>query len=269
MRQRVWEEYNQGRGPVYARLDHLPHETIERIYEIITTIERPTYKEYFEAKGIDLRKDMVEVMVSEPVLCGGHGHSGILINVKAETSMKGLFAAGDAASTHGCLTGAFVFGRIAGMNASTLAKSASMPKINSQQIEEEKNRVFKWYQSEGVLTPREVEHKLRRIVSEYVGSPKSEKKLITALGLVNKLRQDCLEIRANDYHELMRSVEVQCILNCVEMCIRASLERKESRWGLGHYRVDYPNRDDKNWLKYIIIKRDRRTGEMTLTPRPI
>jgi len=46
----------------------------------------------------------------------------------------------------------------------------------------------------------------------------------------------------------------------------ASLERRESRWGLAYYRVDYLRRDDENWLRHVIIHRDPKKGKMTVTP---
>jgi succinate dehydrogenase/fumarate reductase flavoprotein subunit len=66
----------------------------------------------------------------------------------------------------------------------------------------------------------------------------------------------------------MKALEAISILDCVEMAILASLERKESRWGLMHQRIDYPERDDENWLKYIVIKRDEE-GSIRLEKRPV
>jgi len=67
----------------------------------------------------------------------------------------------------------------------------------------------------------------------------------------------------------MRVAELYCILDCAELSARASLERRESRWGLAHYRVDYPEKDDDNWLKHVLLRKDSETGEMTVTTRPV
>ena len=67
----------------------------------------------------------------------------------------------------------------------------------------------------------------------------------------------------------MRIMELYCILDCAEMSARASLERRESRWGLSHYRVDYPERNDEKWLRHIIFSMDLETGEMKLATRPV
>jgi len=67
----------------------------------------------------------------------------------------------------------------------------------------------------------------------------------------------------------MRVAELYCILDCAELSARASLERRESRWGLAHYRVDYPEKDDVNWQKHVLLRRDQETGQMTVTTMPV
>ena len=67
-------------------------------------------------------------------------------------------------------------------------------------------------------------------------------------------------MRAREPHELMRALEAHSILDCAEMAARASLYRTESRWGLYHYRVDYPETDDDNWFCHAHAARTRRRG---------
>ena len=76
-------------------------------------------------------------------------------------------------------------------------------------------------------------------------------------------------LKARDYHELGRALEVPCILDCAEMSARASLKREESRWGIAHYRLDFPERDDENWMKHLLIKRDLEMEKMVLYTRPV
>ena len=63
------------------------------------------------------------------------------------------------------------------------------------------------------------------------------------------------ELGARDPHELMRCMEIHFIRDCAEMAARASLFRRESRWGLYHYRLDYPHRNDDEWLCNTIIEK--------------
>ena len=66
----------------------------------------------------------------------------------------------------------------------------------------------------------------------------------------------------------MRCMEIHFIRDCAEMAARASLFRKESRWGLYHYRLDYPNRNDDEWLCNTIVEKSN-DGEMSLAKQPL
>lgn len=73
---------------------------------------------------------------------------------------------------------------------------------------------------------------------------------------------------ARDPHELMRCMEVHFIRDCAEMAARASLYRRESRWGLYHYRVDYPEKNNEEWFCHVNLNKDE-SGEMVLFKRPV
>jgi len=120
------------------------------------------------------------------------------------------------------------------------------------------------------IKPNDFEMKLRKIITEYLTPPRSAKKLQTALKWIKRFREedvDCLKVE--DLHELSKAVEVRFILDCAEMTTRASLKRNESRWGLSDYRIDFPERDDENWLKFVDVEIDQNTGEMVLSTSPV
>jgi succinate dehydrogenase/fumarate reductase flavoprotein subunit len=75
-------------------------------------------------------------------------------------------------------------------------------------------------------------------------------------------------VGASNPHDMMRVVEGGFIRDCAEMAARASLYRTESRWGLYHYRQDYPLMDDEKWFVHVNLKRDEH-GQMSLFKRPI
>ncbi|MEH2118249.1 hypothetical protein [Nostoc sp.] len=80
--------------------------------------------------------------------------------------------------------------------------------------------------------------------------------------------QETLDLMgACDPHELMRSLEVHFILDCAEMAARASLYRQKTRWGLYHYRLDYPEKNDE-WFCHVNLKKDE-LGEMVLFKRSV
>jgi succinate dehydrogenase/fumarate reductase flavoprotein subunit len=90
------------------------------------------------------------------------------------------------------------------------------------------------------------------------------------IGLRNFVRyHETLEMMgARDPHELMRCMEVHFIRDCAEMAARASLYRRESRWGLYHYRVDYPEKNNDEWFCHVNLKKEE-SGEMVLFKRPV
>jgi succinate dehydrogenase/fumarate reductase flavoprotein subunit len=63
-------------------------------------------------------------------------------------------------------------------------------------------------------------------------------------------------------------LECHFIRDCAEMAARASLFRKESRWGLYHHRVDYPELNNQDWFCHVNLKKDP-SGEMTAFKRPV
>jgi succinate dehydrogenase/fumarate reductase flavoprotein subunit len=250
----ILRENQEGRGPVYIDTRHLSLEVIAELERCFFTTERPTFKKFFEKKGIKLGRDLIEIGLSEAALCGGHGINGVRINNKAETNILGLYAAGDAAANATSLMGAFALGRIAGREAAIKSTDLGAGRLNSEIIAKEKKRVFGPLKRLEGITPALLERKLRLIVNNYVASPKSEGKLKTAQILLRHLRKDINLLKARDFHEAMKALEVQTILDCAEMATAASLFRRESRWGIYHYRADFPQRNDKEWKKFIIVK---------------
>jgi succinate dehydrogenase/fumarate reductase flavoprotein subunit len=113
----------------------------------------------------------------------------------------------------------------------------------------------------------QVEYKLRRYVNDYMQPPKSPTNM--QIGLDKFVEYDSVlsQMGARDPHELMRCMEIHFIRDCAEMAARASLFRRESRWGLYHYRLDYPNRNDEEWLcNTIIEKSENSTMEVSKQP---
>ena len=122
--------------------------------------------------------------------------------------------------------------------------------------EAEKLRVLEPLRRSEGIPPGLLERKVRQAVNLYVDNPKSEPKLLSAQKHLGNLRNDVSRLKAADLHDAMKAVEVQSILDCTDMVTAASLARKESRWGIYHYRVDFPKRDDENWKKFVVVKRD-------------
>jgi len=264
----VLKENQEGRGPVYIDTRHFSHEMIEELERCFFTTERPTFKKFFEERRMKIGRDLIETTLSEPVLCGGHGINGLKVNTRAETNVQGLYAAGDAAANATSLMGAFVLGRIAGREAARFAQEVGPASLDSGQVQVERERIFSPLQQTEGIPPALLECKLRQTVSNYVDNPKSEPKLRTAQTHLARLRQDLARLKATDYHDAMKAMEVQAILDCADMVVAASLERKESRWGIYHYRADYPQRNDEQWRKFVVVQRNA-SGHLSVSTQPV
>ncbi|MBU9125509.1 fumarate reductase/succinate dehydrogenase flavoprotein subunit [Burkholderia multivorans] len=270
--QMMWEFYQElqsGNGPVFLKLDHLAEETIQTIEQILHTNERPSRGRFHAGRGTDYRQQMVEMHISEIGFCSGHSASGVYVNARAETTVPGLYAAGDmAAVPHNYMLGAFTYGWFAGQNAADYVAGRELAPVDAAQVETERARVFAPLAREHGLAPAQVEYKLRRMVNDYLQPPKVTRKMEIGLQRFADIAEDIESIKATHPHELMRAAEVRAIRDCAEMAARASLFRTESRWGLYHHRVDYPHRNDAEWFCHTWLRKHA-DGTMRSEKRPV
>jgi succinate dehydrogenase/fumarate reductase flavoprotein subunit len=268
MMMEFYRELQGGDGPVFLKLDHLAEETISTIETILHTNERPSRGRFHEGRGTNYREQMVEMHISEIGLCSGHSASGVWVNEHAETTVPGLYAAGDLACVpHNYMLGAFVYGRLAGEGAAARCAEKTLPDVDEAQVERERARVWVPLSREDGLPPSQVEYKLRRMVNDYLQPPKVTRKMEIGLTRFDSIREDLDRLSARNPHELMRAMEVHAIRDCAEMAARASLYRTESRWGLYHARVDYPERNDRDWFAHVQLQ--KKEERMTCFKRAI
>lgn len=269
--QMMLEFYNElqgGNGPVFLKLDHLAEETISTIEHILHTNERPSRGRFHQGRGTDYRTDMVEMHISEIGLCSGHSASGVWVDERAATTVPGLYAAGDLACVpHNYMLGAFVYGRFAGESAAARCADVELPPLDGEQVAREHARVTAPLGRADGLPPSQVEYKLRRMVNDYLQPPKVTRKMEIGLARFEEIAEDLERMAAPGPHELMRAMEVHFIRDCAEMAARASLYRTESRWGLYHARVDYPQRNDADWFCHAQLQ--KQNGRMASFKRPI
>ncbi|MEW6415158.1 MAG: fumarate reductase/succinate dehydrogenase flavoprotein subunit [Pseudomonadota bacterium] len=269
MMMEFYKELEGGNGPVFLKMDHLAEETISTIENILHTNERPSRGRFHEGRHLNYRHGMVEMHISEIGLCSGHSASGVWVDEHAATTVPGLYAAGDLACVpHNYMLGAFVYGQFAGESAADYALSHELPAVDVAQVEPERKRVLGPLSNAEGLPPNQVEYKLRRFVNDYLQPPKVTRKMEIGLDRFAEIGADLPYMSATNPHELMRAMEVHFIRDCAEMAARASLYRTESRWGLYHYRVEHPEKDDANWFCHVQLKKND-VGEMSCFKRPI
>jgi len=242
---RMVEETRDGRGPVYLDLrDFHEEELIKKLM--------PNLALLLETAKIDFYHTPNEAI---PALTGTSNASsaGVFINKNGETSIKGLFAAGDNACK-GLVTGACVglsgislawanvTGYLAGKNAATLAKN-NTDKLAKEKSNQESNHIFSALKSTGKYNPREIIWELSAIMGNgYVMILKNKDRLLKSKekveALTERLNQD---VSVKDYHELMIWHEAKSALTTAKLTLEASLHREETRGG--HFREDFPHKN--------------------------
>jgi len=193
---------------------------------------------------------------------------GTVVDKECRTVVPGLFAAGTSCAIEpGVYMGGWnlcktaVTGHIAGESAGKFAKSGRPFHIEELKVKSLNSELFAPFGTDGI-NPKEALRLIHTTVSPYeVCLLKNEMSLKKALAEIENIKSEMLpRLAAGDPHYLMKLIEVRNIILTSELLLRASIMRTESR--AGHYREDYPERDDKNWLKWIIISREN--GELSL-----
>ncbi|MBI2954751.1 MAG: FAD-binding protein [Chloroflexi bacterium] len=191
-------------------------------------------------------------------------------------SVPGLFAAGKGRTCGiALLTGwsfciCLVEGRQAGTNArrSAAEKAGRQAQPDAATVAELKANLFAPLSREKPLSADEVTRRIQEVVFAYdVSVLKHKDRLSRALDEIQRLRDESVpRMGARDLHDLVKLRETENIVLNAEMMLRASLVREESR--LGHFREDFPNRDDVAWRKWVIVEKDD-VGEMRLSTEQI
>ena len=269
MMQEFYNELQSRKGPVFLKLDHLHDETIEEIETILHTVERPSRGRFHEGRGTNYKRAMIEMHISEIGFCSGHSASGVWVDEHARTTMPGLYAAGDMASVpHNYMLGAFTNGAFAGEDAVDFIADKDFAAYDKEQVILEQARVLAPTKREDGIPPNQIEYKTRRMVNDYLQPPKVTRKMQLAQDRFAEIRDDMSNMVVRDSHELMRAMEAHSILDCADMAACASLFRTESRWGLYHYRADFPEQDDENWFCHSELRKDA-DGRMVCAKREI
>jgi succinate dehydrogenase/fumarate reductase flavoprotein subunit len=215
-----------------------------------------------------------------PMLIGEQ--SPVKVGHDMQTTIPGLYAIGDVSYCGSAAPGAVpappgrnrgsgilnaVFaGMSCAQSAADTAKSSGLPDMDDGQVEASVRRVYAPLRRDSGCTAKEV----IRLVQKAVGPMEqmvymSAHRIATALRYVEKAKALALTMKAGDFHELLSCHEADAMVLSAEMQFRSAALRKESRgWFL---REDYPETDNANWLKWIIVK--RQGDEMTFTTEDV
>ena len=253
----VYTEIQEGRGPIYIDSRPLKKDDLEHLLTNLLPVDKKSMNDLFAQKGIDLRKDLLEVEMTggESTSSGDHP-VGILIDENMSTSVPGIYAAGACALACSSLSASMCTGIAAAEAAASYIMNLDNDgSFEKTQIESIKERVFRPLEDKNdPITYTEFEDKIRQIMSRYVRVGRTAVGLQLAMGMLDDLAKYIPNIKAENGHELMRSLESQELLTCSQMIARGALVREESRFGLSHYRTDFPETSEQ-WRKSVLQRR--------------
>jgi succinate dehydrogenase/fumarate reductase flavoprotein subunit len=272
-------------GGIFVSYKHLPDELID--WSAKWQDWWPDYV-YGGFKLSDFNMDPRKVCY-EAAPAAHYWNGGIKVNKKGETSVPGLYAAGEVqGGTMGAnrlsgnaVTEAVVFGAIAGGSSAQYAKSAGGPEIDKGQVEKYYESLHAPLNRKDGVNITKTREKIQSLAMEYAGPVRTDEGLNTLSKELERIKKEDVpnvfpKTKGKIYNrEWFEALEIEPMVRILEIVTRASLMRKESRGAM--YRRDFPETDNKNWLKNVIVSckgdqivfetRDIKTSKVTLPKR--
>jgi fumarate reductase (CoM/CoB) subunit A len=253
----VYGEVREGRGSPHGGAFFDPgsvsHETLMD--------SLPSQTKYLEKFGVDMTQP-IEVGAAAHYVCGG-----IKINTQSQSTVPGLFAVGECSGgPHGAgriggnsLTEILVFGKRAGAEAATFANAGNTGTPESDEVASETNRITSYLSRERTgPRPNVIKTRLQTMMNDYVGVVRNDEGLRKTIAKFERMEREDLptmsmaeDNRVGNY-DWVEALEVTAMIRFARAMAGAALLRTESRGA--HYREDYPELDDGNWLQNIIIR---------------
>ncbi|MCI4372916.1 MAG: FAD-binding protein [Thermoplasmata archaeon] len=263
-------EVLEGRGfpgdYVHLELMHLGKEKIESRLQEICDFTR-------NFAGIDPVTQPIPVFPAQHYMMGG-----ISTDIHGATTLRGLFAAGEAAcvSIHGAnrlggnsLLETLVFGKEAGIAAAAYAVSATAPSLPEGGLDVATAPIRAWSRRTEGEDPSVLRTEMQRVMDRYVGIYRNESDLLEGIRRVRELKKRFAQIRVVDQSpvynlNLSDALEVGHMLELAEAIVVGAYARTESRGA--HARRDYPVRDDARWMKHTLAVRGPDGPKLSYSP---
>ena len=265
--QRVYgttQENLEGRGPCYLRTEGIEKKKDTDLKKAYLNMAPSQTLKWIE-QGKDPSEQNVEIEGTEPYIVGGHTASGYWVNTNRETTIHGLYAAGDVAG--GCpqkyVTGALVEGELAALDIVEKLKDQTFDITDNkeEQLLDEKVKEYNNILSDkdSIFTIEQMEEAMQKVMDAYAGGISShyqfnENCLNLAKEKINNLITLSGQLSAQDYHELMFYYELKERLTICLTLIEHLKARKETRWHSFAENLDHPQKSD-DWKKYVNTKK--------------
>lgn len=251
-------ENQEGRGPCYLRTEGItPQQDDSLIRAYLNMAPSQTIK-WIESGKLPSQQN-VEIEGTEPYIVGGHTASGYWVDTNRATTIQGLFAGGDVAG--GCpqkyVTGALAEGEIAALSAVNYVDNSKQGSIEQSDIDKHINEVTGFITKKtSPYTTEQLEEAMQTVMDSYAGGIKTnyrfnEKQLDIADYKIKQLMSLVSTLYAEDFQELMYIYELKERLTVCRSVIAHLRARKETRWHSFAENLDYTNKDEKNFNKYV------------------
>jgi succinate dehydrogenase / fumarate reductase, flavoprotein subunit len=203
-----------------------------------------------------------------PIRPGAHYQmGGVKTTIWGETSMPGLYAAGECAcvSVHGAnrlggnsLLETIVFGRRAGLRAAEYSVTVMPRALSDRSLKQEEARLQQLMDNHGPERAWQVRDALGTVMSTNLGIFRTKQSMADALKEIRELQFRADAVRLQDKGkifntDLIQAFELSCLVDIAETIVAGALAREESRGA--HYRSDFTKRDDKTWLRHTLATR--------------
>lgn len=254
-------ENRAGHGPCYLKTDEITKEQEQDLYKAYLNMAPSQTLKWLES-GKGPSEQNVEIEGTEPYIVGGHTASGYWVDNNRETTIHGLFAAGDVAG--GCpqkyVTGALAEGEIAAEAVLGFLKDEKQTAAKDADSEAKQNEKQAEYEHflnnpQGLLTTEQLEETMQKIMDQYAGGIATdyrynESRLALAKEKITSLQNLVDGLAAEDMDDLLRIYEVKERLVVCQVVIAHLLARKETRWHSFAENADYPEKN-ADWEKYV------------------
>lgn len=274
-------ENREGRGPCYLGTKGISKEQEEDLYKAYLNMAPSQTLKWLEAAGGPSEED-VEIEGTEPYIVGGHTASGYWVDNNRETTIHGLYAAGDVAG--GCpqkyVTGALAEGEIAAQAIAERIEGSGKGFVVNEVADSElsENAFAKKSEYErflnnkqGLVDIEQTEEAMQKIMDQYAGGISTdyqynEARLELADEKIKFLEQSIDNLAAQDADDLLRIYEIRERLTVCRSVIAHLKARKETRWHSFAENMDYPAKSD-DWLKYVNSRKEN--GEIKIIIRDL
>ena len=267
--QKLFRELAKGNGPIF--IDQRDLQVQAAGSKVKSWDQR---RKLFKALGIDPHENKIEIII------GSHfGMGGIRVNEKTETTITGLFAAGEVmGGVHGGMripgysfTQMIVFGFEAGKQAAHYALEHQRKEEFSQAlIEHEKEKIFHFLtEPNNPLSGAELKKQLQQVMNDHVFVVRDKEGLEKATKVIRAIKRDVSRLSAPTFRrfnlEWARSIEFALMVDVAEVIVESAQMREESRGA--HFRNDFPHEDNDKWLQHTVTQ--LKGGQLTLHTSPI